>query len=41
MIEVDKTQTTNNPAESYELDYHCENNTVNHPVPALTYCQNQ
>ena len=41
MIEVDKTQTTNNPAESYELDYHCENGTVNHPVPALTYCQNQ
>ncbi len=41
MIEVDKTSTTSNAAELYELDYHCENGTLDHPVPALTYCQNQ
>lgn len=41
MIEVDKTSTASNAAESYELNYHCENGTVNHPVPTLTYCQNQ
>lgn len=41
MIEVDKTSTASNAAEQYELNYHCENGTANHPVPTLTYCQNQ
>jgi hypothetical protein len=40
LIEVFKTET-GGVAESYSLNYHCENGTSNHPVPTLTYCQNQ
>jgi hypothetical protein len=40
LIEVFKTEV-GGVAESYSLKYHCENGTTNHPVPTLTYCQNQ
>jgi hypothetical protein len=39
-IEIFKTET-GGAAESYDLGYHCENGTANHPVPTLAYCQNQ
>lgn len=39
-IEVFKTEP-NGVAESYGLNYHCENWAINHPTPTLTYCQNQ
>jgi hypothetical protein len=39
-IEVFKTET-GGAAEGYDLNYHCENGTATHPVPTLTYCQNQ
>jgi hypothetical protein len=39
-IEVFKTEA-GGAAETYSLNYHCENSTTNHPVPTLTYCQNQ